>query len=316
MQVSAQAATMESTAVRHYNDFGNTRMTEGFVEVGAARLHYVTAGKGPLVIMYHGFPSFWYAWKHQIQALSAHYQVVALDGLGTNLSDRPDNADAYDIARLASDLDAVARHFSGDDPFILIGHDWGGALSWAFAQRYPARVSKLVVLSAPPYNLFLDLLQNNPDQQRASTYMERLKSSLGEKVLSAADAYLMWQLAYGKLVDQGYLTEAEGELFREALARPGALKGGINWYRANAPSPQKVTEDDFWPSRYAKVSNPSLLIWGQQDKTFVPEFIERLGDYVPDLNIEVIPQAGHWPALSHPQVVNRRILGFLCGTEC
>ncbi|BFM18492.1 alpha/beta fold hydrolase [Maricurvus nonylphenolicus] len=307
-----------SEAVKVYSQLypSSPMLTEGYAQVAGRRLHYVTAGEGPLVIMHHGFPGFWYVWKNQIAALSESYRVVALDGLGANLSDKPQQLWAYDIGRLAEGLDLLAQQLAGDEPFILIGHDWGGALAWSYAQQYPQRLHKLIVLNAPPYNLFLDLLRENKQQQKASTYVEVLKQPVVEYMLTAGDAYLIWRSAYQKAVGREFLTQREGELFRQALAVPGAVAGGINWYRANVPKVDHISVEDYWPRSNPVVRVPSLLVWGEKDKTFVPEFLETLPGYVSDLTIEVIAGAGHKPNLSHPQQVNRLLRQFLCDSEC
>lgn len=305
-------STTDSDAVQHFNSCHPTcaAMTESYVEVNGAKLHYVSAGQGPLVIFYHGFPSFWYMWHRQIAALRDKFTVVAVDGLGSNLSDRPAQVSEYKIPRLASDIDKLARHLAGDEAFYLVGHDWGGALSWAFAQHYPKRLKKLAVLSAPPYNLFVELLRNNKEQQLASTYMQRLKNPEHELALLENNAYPIWSLGYGKLIEQGKLTAEEGSLFRQALAQPGALSGGINWYRANLPALEHINDQLYWPSKQASTNVPSLLIWGQEDKTFVAQFIEQLPNYASQLQTQIIPKAGHWPSLTHATKVNQYLLDF------
>ncbi len=312
------SAFSESEAVKLYNQLypDAPDLVDGYMDIGDTQYHYVTAGEGPLVILYHGFPSFWYIWKNQIAALSESYRVVAVDGLGSNLSGRPQVVARYGVARLADDLDQLAYQLEGEAPFVLVGHDWGGALSWAFAQRYPERVKKLIVLSAPPYNVFLDLLRNNEAQQKASTYVELLKGPVMETVLAAADSYLMWKLAYQSSVDERHLTVTEGALFRRALARPGALAAGINWYRANIPAFTEITAGDYWPAVDYRVEAPSMLIWGGRDKTFVPDFMTMLPTVANSVTVKIIPEAGHKPSLSHPDHVNRLLLAFLCDAGC
>jgi epoxide hydrolase 4 len=285
--------------------------SEGFVTLDDTRLHYVSGGSGKLVLFYHGFPSYWYSWKHQLTALAKDYHVVAVDGLGANLSDKPTDTAAYGISKLAQQLQQLAHALNGGETFILVGHDWGGALAWAYAQQYPQDLDKLIVLSAPPYNLFLELLQSNPAQQQASTYIERLKKTGREKTLGTGEANLMWSVGYSGLLEREQLSQVDGEHFKKALAQPGALAGGINWYLANIPATNAITEEDFWPSRTATTAVDSLLIWGGEDKTFVPAFLEQLPDYASQLQIEILPGVGHWPSLEAPETVNRMIRSFI-----
>lgn len=304
------SGTTDSVAVAHFNQtYSMTApLTEGYAKVGDVNYHYVSAGEGPLVILYHGFPSFWYAWKFQIAELAKHYRVVAVDGLGSNLSDKPSAIGRYRIDKLAEDLNQLAYQLSDDKTFHLIGHDWGGALSWAFAQRYPQRVEKLIVLNAPPYNLFLELLRNNAQQQKVSRYIDILSHPMGEAVLGFNDSYLIWSMAYQKHLDHNTISKTEADLFRQALARPQALHSAINWYRANTPTRDNINS---WPKDNPTVKAPSLLIWGVKDKTFVAEFLELLPNYVDQLTIERLPNAAHWPSLSHAERVNRTIIDFL-----
>lgn len=301
-----------SDAVAHFNKQHpqSPPLTDGYATVGDVTYHYVSAGEGPLVILYHGFPSFWYAWKYQIPELAKHYRVVAIDGLGSNLSDKPTEISRYRIDKLASDLNQLSYQLGGDEPFYLIGHDWGGSLSWAFAQGYPQRLTKLVVLNAPPYNLFLKLLKHNEQQQKTSVYIDVLKHPLGEAVLSFNDSYLISSMAYQKHVDKHYLSETEAALFRQALARPQALHSAINWYRANAPDSDNRHHQVDWPADNPTIEIPSLLIWGEQDKAFVPEFLELLPNTAKQLTIKRFSDAGHWPGLSHSTQVNQQILEF------
>ncbi len=149
---------------------------DGFFEIEGVKLHYVEAGSGPLIIFYHGFPLFWFSFHHQMSALQDRYRVVAVDGLGINLSAKPDDLSQYKLPNLAHHLDQLAKHFVGDERFYLVGHDWGGALAWSFAQYYPHRLHRVVGINAPPTNQLLGLLESNPDQQRRSAYMYSMRS--------------------------------------------------------------------------------------------------------------------------------------------
>ena len=129
-----------------------------YFETGGCRLHYVDVGSGPLVILYHGFPMFWFSFYPQIEALKSRFRVVAIDGLGVNLSSKPQNIELYKLENLARQIDELARQLQGDEPFRLVGHDWGGALAWAYAQQYPHRLHKVVAINAPPANQLIELL--------------------------------------------------------------------------------------------------------------------------------------------------------------
>jgi len=285
--------------------------TEDYITLGDTQLHYVSAGSGKLVVFYHGFPSYWYSWKDQLTALAKYYRVVAVDGLGANLSDKPTEISEYHVSNLTRQLRQFTEALAGQEDYVLVGHDWGGAMAWSYAQQYPEGLDKLVVLSAPPTNLFLELLLSDPTQRQASTYMERLKAMGRAKSLGVEQAHRMWEVGYRGLLERKLISQADGEQFKNALAQPGALAGGINWYLANIPAPDAIKEEDFWPSRTAGTSVDSLLIWGEEDKTFVPAFMQLLPNYTEQLRIEILPGVGHWPSLEAPEKVSDLIREFI-----
>jgi epoxide hydrolase 4 len=113
-------------------------LKDRYVNVNGVRLHYVTAGKGPLILFLHGFPEFWYEWKNQLVDFGKDHQAIAPDLRGYNLSDKPANLDQYKMAVLVEDIRALADHFSHQRKFVLVGHDWGGAVAWSFAMHIQA----------------------------------------------------------------------------------------------------------------------------------------------------------------------------------
>lgn len=308
--------TKASASVAHLNSLmeergAEARFKDGYVTANGSRLHYVIAGEGKPLVFYHGFPGYWYIWKHQLMDLAADYQVIAFDGLGANLSDKPDSLNAYSVENLATQLgEAIKQVIS--EPYALIGHDWGGALVWAFAQQQPPGLEELIVLSAPPYNQFLELLRTNENQRAASAYVERLKPAAAELRLGADNALGFWRIGgYEKMTKLGIISPTEGQLFKDALARKGALRGGLNWYRANIPEPQHISDNDFWPSQSAMVETKSLLIWGDKDRTFVADFIEGLAQYAKSPKVEILPGVGHAPQVEEPDKVSKLIREFI-----
>jgi len=279
-------------------------------KVGDLDFHYVEGGDGPPVMFLHGFPSYWFMWHEQLRALVTNHRVIAPDLLGVNLSAKPDDLSSYHIEQLVAQVHGLIESLVPDQQIVLVGHDWGGALAWAYAQAHPERLRGLVVLSAPPLNLFLELLATDPDQQEASKYVERIKKA-GDRPLGARAALLMWQRAYEPLIERGKLSEEEGRYLLQALSQPGALNGAMRWYQANVPEPQQIKDQDFWPTRLASTEVPSLLLWGEADRTFVPAFLERLPAYAPGVRIERLPGVGHWPGLEEPERVNELLREFL-----
>lgn len=301
-------------AVTHANSIrkGATAYKEGYYGKGASRLHYVEAGKGPLIIMYHGFPSFWYSYFDQMETLKTRYRVVAVDGLGAGLSAKPLETEAYRVELLASQIDGLARHLNGRRRFTLIGHDWGAALAFAYAQSYPDRLKAVIGISAPPYNQFLDLVGKNAEQQSRSQYMHFFRSLTLADLSKAGVVEGMWRQFYGGLVDRGELSAEEAELFRKALSDPRAIYSGMNWYRANIPPFAEITKDGYWPKHNRKITVPALLIWGGADKTFVEDFVRAFPRYADDPKIVTLPMVNHWATIEKPDLATREIVLFLC----
>jgi pimeloyl-ACP methyl ester carboxylesterase len=305
-------------AVAHANATraGPIGYRQGWFGEGDNRLHYVEAGTGPLVILVHGFPSFWYSWFDQMEVLKDRYRVVAIDALGAGLSARPAGLEAYRVDALAAGIDALARSLSlnaGDPPdsrFVLIGHDWGAALAFAFAQARPERLHAVVGLNAPPYNQFLDLLQESPDQQARSDYMQAFRK-LAPGSADEALARRVWQQSYAELSATGRLLGAEMALFGEALSRPGALNGGMNWYRANIPALEDLARQPRWPAGGTRLTLPAMLIWGGRDTAFTDEAVARTAAISDQLSIVRLPATGHWAGIETPTAVNTALVDFL-----
>lgn len=284
--------------------------TESYFEYNGVALHYVEAGAGPLVIFYHGFPLFWFSFHHQMSALKNNYRCVAVDGPGINLSSKPDELSHYKLPTLAEQLDQLARHLNGDEKFYLVGHDWGGALAWSYAQNYAERLQKVVGINAPPTNQLLGMLETNPGQQQRSDYMYAMRSGDINRLLTENGGERLWKNAYDKLRKLPHYTFEHDEIFRQGLAQPGAIDGGINWYRANIPELSDINDASYWPARNAHTSTQGLLIWGETDDTFDNSFIADLPDFVPNLEVCRLPGIGHSPMLECPDRVNEILLSY------
>ena len=300
-------------AVTHANSIrtGEIAYKEGYFGQGDDRLHYVESGRGPLVILYHGFPSFWYSWYDQMEELKGYYRVVAVDGLGAGLSAKPESLDAYRVEKLSGQIDRLARHLNGKRRFTLVGHDWGAALALAYAQAYPKRLNAVIGMSAPPYNLFLETLRSSKEQQSRSTYMQFFRSVTLDDIRKRNMGEQIWRQSYGALLERGDLSKDEGELFRAALANPLAINSGMNWYRANIPPINEIHAGTFWPRANPKISVPTLLIWGDADRTFVPEFMDRMSSYSSDVQIVRLPGVNHWTLIERSEQASKEIALFL-----
>src|SRR5260370_2396567 len=159
-------------------------LKDKYVKVNGVRLHEGTAGKGPLILFLHGLPEFWYEWKNQIAEFGKDHQAVAPDLRGYNLSDKPAELDQYRMSNLVEEVRGLADHFSRGKKFVLVGHDWGGAVAWSFAIPHPDYLEKLVIVNPPHPPLFPPLLSSAPPQQKASQYMLMFRRRKAEECLS------------------------------------------------------------------------------------------------------------------------------------
>src|SRR5436305_2503914 len=145
------------------------RVTHGYADSNGVKIHYATLGSGPLVVMIHGFPDYWYTWRHQMEGLADKYQVVAIDQRGYNQSDKPKGVENYDMSLLVGDIAAVIKHF-GQEKAIIVGHDWGGMVAWTFAMTKPEMTDKLIILNLPHPRGLMRELAHNPEQQAHAAY--------------------------------------------------------------------------------------------------------------------------------------------------
>jgi epoxide hydrolase 4 len=300
-------------AVRYANanKAGEIGYKQGWFGEGDTRLHYVEAGKGPLILFYHGFPSSWFAWFDQMEALKGEYRVVAVDGLGAGLSAKPQALEPYHVEQLAKQLDQLARHLNGNKRFILVGHDWGAALSLAYAQGYPKRLNAVIGLSAPPYNLFLDLVKGDAAQQVRSQYMQRFRGLTLDNIRAGNLGGQIAKSAYASLTAANMISADEEALFVQTLSDPETMNAAMHWYRANIPPFADIDDSIRWPRHNRPIKVPTLLLWGEKDDVFVPAMFDKMPQYARELTVVKLPGVGHWASMDSPQLANRAIADFL-----
>jgi len=278
-----------------------------YAEVNGVRLHYVEQGKGPLILFLHGFPEFWYAWKDLLADFGRDHHAVALDMRGYNLSAKPEPVEGYRVPVVVEDVRALASKL-GARKFVLVGHDWGGVIAWAFAAQHPEMLEKLVIINAPHPTVFARELANNPEQQKASSYFNLFNSPQAEQILSANNYAVMLQ-AFGSV-----LNEQDREQYLAAWNQPGGLTGGLNYYRAAqlrspAGAPVGVSASSLQP--ISPITTPTLVIWGEKDTALLTGNLEGLDQYVKPLTIERIPNASHWVVHEKPARVVQFMRDFL-----
>jgi len=272
-----------------------------YADVNGVRLHYAVAGSGKLILFVHGFPEFWYAWKNQLIEFGKDHKAVAVDMRGYNLSSKPTEVDQYRVGIVMEDIRALAEKL-GHKKFVLVGHDWGGGVAWSFAIAHPECLEQLVIINAPHPAIFARELRDNPLQQKASQYMLMFRSPGAEAALSA-DHYAA--LVKGVALE---FSEEEKKIYIEAWSQPGALTGGLNYYRAARLGPQASFAIDT--SKFV-VRVPTLVIWGEKDPFLLTGNLEGMDAFVPELTIKRVPDATHWVVREKPQLVNSYIRDFI-----
>jgi pimeloyl-ACP methyl ester carboxylesterase len=279
-----------------------------WLEGDGVRLHAVAAGRGPVVLLLHGFPDCWYGWRAQLPALAAAgYRAVAVDLRGYNQSDRPREVDAYRMARLVADARAAVASL-GVGSAHVVGHDWGGAIAWQLAARHPEAVDRLVICNAPHPDRFSELLRT-PAQAARSWYVGAVQVPLvPEFLLGAAGRRVLLGMLAAMHLRPDAFTDVDARRYRAAFRGPWGVRGPLAYYRASARHPRESLRTE------RRVERPTLVLWGQEDPALLPDNADGLERWVPDLRVERFPGAGHWVMADAAEAVNRSLLGFLAGT--
>jgi epoxide hydrolase 4 len=270
------------------------RVEHGYATNNGVKIHYASLGKGPLIVMIHGFPDYWYTWRDQMEGLSANYQVVAVDQRGYNLSDKPKGVDNYSIQLLVSDVAAVIKQV-GRDRAIIVGHDWGGIVAWTLAMMRPDLVEKLVILNLPHPRGLNRELATNPQQQKNSQYARNFQQEGAEKNLTA-EGLAFW------------VKDAEvKKKYVEAFKRSD-FEAMLNYYKRNYPR-EPYTLDT---SPVVKVKMPVLMIHGLNDTALLAPALNNTWEWLEkDLTLVTIPGASHFVQQDASDLVTRSIKMWL-----
>jgi epoxide hydrolase 4 len=280
------------------------------------RMHYVAGGEGKPLLFLHGFPQFWFLWRNQLERFGDDHAVYAPDMRGFNLSDKPAEVEAYRMRNMLGDVKALVEE-TGIAPFTLVGHDWGGIVSWAFALKYPELLERLVIIDGPPPFTWNRDLRDSPRQREAVNYMLELsKPSPEPEQMLAADDYAMLDSMLERIGGaDARLSDSERAAYHEAWSQPGALTGGLNYYRAARMGDQVaaggVPEEYQRKIDATKLEVPTLVIWGENDPALLIGLTRGLEQWIPDLRLETVRGAGHWVPYEKPDEVNALIGEFV-----
>ncbi|NJK48514.1 alpha/beta hydrolase [Candidatus Gracilibacteria bacterium] len=283
----------------------NSSWQHDFIMSNGIQLHYVTQGEGKLMLMLHGFPEFWYSWRHQIPEFAKDYKVVALDLRGYNESDKPQALEAYNIKELRQDIEGVITGL-GYENCILVGHDWGGAIAWNFAYNYPQMVERLIVLNIPHPAKLIEGLRM-PQQLLKSWYIFFFQLPFfPEWSLQANDYQFIAEALQGMAIDKNTFNQADIEAYKDAAAKRGALTAMVNYYRNIF---QGLLQDSR--NEIEELEIPTLMIWGENDAALSKELTYETVKYVRNLTIKYISNCSHWVQQEQPQLVNQYMREFL-----
>ena len=278
-----------------------------FVETNRIRLHCVTQGEGDLVILLHGFPEFWYSWRYQIPALARYFKVVVPDLRGYNDSDKP--ASGYDLDTLSADIRGLISNL-GYTRAHIVGHDWGGAIAWHLAQKFPQYLNRLAILNAAHPDRLVQELAGNFDQLRRSWFVFAFQiPGLPEWLIQQNLKDFVKRLFRETAIRQTPFTAEATKLYQQALEKPGAIAAALNYYR-------QMLLPQNWMSNWGRspdlITVPTLVLWSEEDSFLSRRLIEGLDRLIAaPFKLQLVPECGHWIQQEAPQTVNRELLNFL-----
>ena len=277
-------------------------------EVGGVRLHVAEAGPedGPLLVLLHGFPEFWFGWRELIGPLAAQgYRVLAPDQRGYNLSDKPKGVGAYRLDLLADDIFGLVRAY-GRERFRLVGHDWGASVAWWMATRRPGPIEKMAILNAPHPAVWLKSMTEDPEQRKKSRYVQMLRTPWLPELMVRMGGYKGLADAFANAARPGAFGPEAMARYREAWTRPGALTSMLNWYRA-------LFQHDLPVPAVGSIPTPTLVLWGDLDAFAEPGLAETSAALCAQAQVRHFPAATHWIAHDEPEGVLAALVPFLAG---
>lgn len=277
-----------------------------YITTNGVTLHVVQDGpqEGPPLIFLHGFPEFWFGWRQQIPFFAgAGYRVWAPDQRGYNLSEKPTRIEDYNLDLLAADVAGLIRQ-TGRDKAFLVGHDWGAAVAWWVALKYPDLLDKLAILNVPHPIVMRRFVRRSWEQRLRSWYMAFFQLPwLPEYILTTGEAEVVVEMLKGTS-RVGSFSDSELEQYQRAALRPGAMTAMLNWYRAMARTHTERLDN-------LRVTVPTLIIWGVHDVALSREMASLSLEMCDDGDLFFLEEATHWVQHDEPHRVNELLLAFL-----
>ena len=267
----------------------------------------------PAILLLHGFPESHRTWRHQIPELARDHYVIAPDQRGFARSSKPEGVEHYAPGKPVADLLALADHL-GVGQFTLVGHDWGGAIAWMAALQNPGRIARLIIVNAPHPLVFQRALFDDAAQRAASQYIRAFRNPEIERHIAAIGVDGFFDTTFVRHADPALLAP-ERAAYLDEWGQPGAMTAMLNWYRASAiqvPAMDENPERPTWlDAPFPPVPQPTLVIWGMQDKALLPVQLDGLDALVPDLTIVRVEDGGHFVPWEKPEAVTTAMREWL-----
>ncbi|WP_339867348.1 alpha/beta hydrolase [Pseudohongiella nitratireducens] len=278
----------------------------GFVDNDGVKIHYAAMGDGPLVVMIHGFPDFWYSWRHQMDGLKGNYRVVAIDQRGYNQSDKPTGNENYAMPRMVSDIAAVIAHF-GVDKATVVGHDWGGMVAWNVAFRRPELVERLVIMNLPHPNGLNREMTINPDQRANSDYAQRFKAG------SPTDPDIFFGGPMTPQTLSSWVTDPEVRVRYQEAFEHSDFDAMLAYYKQNYPDLPEFSEQAPPPNPHIpRLTMPVLVFHGLADTALDARGLNNTWEWIDaETTIVTIPGAGHFVQQDEAEKVTNTLTWWL-----
>jgi pimeloyl-ACP methyl ester carboxylesterase len=285
------------------------------VSAGGTRFHIAEAGDGPMVLLLHGFPEFWWSWHNQLVSLAAAgYRAVAIDLRGYGGSDKPPRG--YDLVTLAGDAAGLIRAL-GEANAVIAGHDWGGLLAWTMAVYHPKVVQRLVAVSAPHPVRLRQAIRQDPRGQGWAT-RDTFRSQLPrwpERHLVRDDAAEVGRILHDRSAP-GWPDERSERLVRRAFQLPGVAHCALEYHRWLVRSQPRTDGLRYRHRMRTPIQVPTLHLHGALDPYMLPRTAQGSGRYVEAAyRWKLIEGAGHFPHEERPRAFDGHLLGWLADPE-
>ena len=284
-----------------------------FVAANGARFHVAEQGEGPLVLLLHGFPQFWWAWRHQLSALAeAGYRACALDLRGYGASDKPPRG--YDTRTSATDVASVLRSLGGSRA-VVVGHGWGGWIAWAMPTLQPTVTRAVASVSMPHPLVFRKASLTQPAQLKASGYLAGLQRPfVPERQMTVNGGYVQRLLREWASPEGIWPSPQEATLYAEAMALPFVAHSAAEYYRWVVRSQLRPDGWRFAASMRTPITVPVLQLHGAHDPVVLPRTaLEPVEAVTGRFERHLVPDAGHFLPEEAPDVVTAHLLDWLAG---